>query len=356
MTEPFFFQRGAGLSLREIASLAQAEPTRAADLDRRITSVASLDRAGPSDLVFFDNLKYAGQAAASTAGACLTVVRLAEKLPARIAVLTTRTPYPAFVAIARALFPAAVRPSTLFEAKGIAAGATIHPTARLENGVAIDPTVVIGPRAEIGAGTTIGAGAVVGAGVRIGRDCAIGARVSIAHALVGDRVIIHPGSAIGQDGFGFLPGPQGLKKIPQIGRVIIQDDVEIGANSTVDRGAVSDTVIGEGTKIDNLVQIAHNVMIGRHCALAGQAGISGSVTIEDGVVMGGQAGLADHLHVGAGAAVGAKAGVMTDIPAGERWLGAPAKPFKQFFREVMMVERLARTGKPGGGAGDEHGE
>jgi UDP-3-O-[3-hydroxymyristoyl] glucosamine N-acyltransferase len=145
--------------------------------------------------------------------------------------------------------------------------------------------------------------------------------------------------------------------VPQIGRVIIQDDVEIGANSTIDRGAISDTVIGEGTKIDNLVQIAHNVVIGRHCILAGQTGISGSVTIDDGVVMGGQVGLADHLHVGAGAAVGAKAGVMTDIPAGERWLGAPARPFKQFFREVMALERLAaRSNRPESGAGREDQE
>jgi UDP-3-O-[3-hydroxymyristoyl] glucosamine N-acyltransferase len=357
MTEPFFFQRGGGFTLREVAVLVQAEPARAADLDRRVTSVASLGRAGPGDLVFFDNPKYSDQAAATDAGACLTIARLVERLPKSVAVLTLRAPYPAFVAVARALFPEAVRPSSLFEAKGVAASATVHPTARLESGVAIDPAAVVGPRAEIGAGTVVGPGAVIGPGVRVGRDCAIGARVSIVHALIGDRVIIHPGCAIGQDGFGYVRGPNGMQKVPQIGRVIIQDDVEIGANSTIDRGAMGDTVIGEGTKIDNLVQIAHNVTIGRHCILAGQTGISGSVTIEDGVVTGGQAGLADHLHVGAGAAVGAKAGVMTDIPAGERWLGAPAKPFKQFFREVMVLERLAaRSPRPGSDAGREEGE
>jgi UDP-3-O-[3-hydroxymyristoyl] glucosamine N-acyltransferase len=218
----------------------------------------------------------------------------------------------------------------------------VHPTARLESGVTIDPGAVIGPRAEIGAGTVIAAGAVVGPNVHIGRDCAIGAGVSIIHALIGDRVIIHPGCRIGQDGFGYLMGAAGHVKIPQIGRVIIQDDVEIGANTTIDRGAMSDTVIGEGTKIDNLVQIAHNVLIGRHCVLASQTGISGSAVIGDNVMTGGQVGIADHVTIGAGAALGAKAGVMHDVPPGARWVGAPAKPVKQFFREVAALERLAR--------------
>jgi UDP-3-O-[3-hydroxymyristoyl] glucosamine N-acyltransferase len=221
----------------------------------------------------------------------------------------------------------------------------VHPTARLESGVTIDPGAVIGPRAEIGTGTVIGAGTVVGPNVHIGRDCAIAPNVSIIHALIGDRVIIHPGCRIGQDGFGYLMGAAGHLKVPQIGRVIIQDDVEIGANTTIDRGAMSDTVIGEGTKIDNLVQIAHNVLIGRHCVLASQTGISGSAVIGDNVMMGGQVGIADHVTIGAGAALGAKAGVMHDVPAGARWVGAPAKPVKQFFREIAALERLAGHGK-----------
>jgi UDP-3-O-[3-hydroxymyristoyl] glucosamine N-acyltransferase len=200
---------------------------------------------------------------------------------------------------------------------------------------------VIGPRAEIGAATLIGAGTVIGPNVHIGRDCAVGPGVSIIHSLLGDRVIVHPGCRIGQDGFGYLAGAAGHRKIPQIGRVIIQDDVEIGANTTIDRGAMSDTVIGEGTKIDNLVQIAHNVQIGRHCVLASQTGISGSAVIGDNVMTGGQVGIADHVTIGAGAALGAKAGVMHDAPAGARWVGAPAKPVKQFFREVAELERLA---------------
>ena len=191
----------------------------------------------------------------------------------------------------------------------------------------VDPLAVIGPRAEIGAGTLIGAGAVIGPDVRIGRNCAIGAGATMLHALIGDRVIIHPGARIGQDGFGYLPQPaRAIRKIPQTRRVIIQDDVEIGANTTIDRGATRDTVIGEGTKIDNLVQIGHNCSIGRHCLIVSQVGISGSATVGDFVMLGGQVGVADHITIGAGAMLGARAGVMSDVPAGARWGGFPAEP------------------------------
>src|SRR5262249_4538357 len=244
MSAPYFFKPRPGLTVREIAALTGAEPRSSADLDRRVTGIAALDRATPHDLVFVDSPKYAELAAATTAGACLAAERLAGHVPDRVSVLQAREPYRAFVEVARALYPDALRPSSLFEASGVAPGAFVHPSARLENGVTIDPGAVIGPRAEIGSGTVIGAGATIGAGVRVGRDCAIGANVSISHALIGDRVIIHPGCAIGQDGFGFARGARGAHKIPQVGRVIIQDDVEIGANSTIDRGAIRDTVIG----------------------------------------------------------------------------------------------------------------
>jgi UDP-3-O-[3-hydroxymyristoyl] glucosamine N-acyltransferase len=216
--------------------------------------------------------------------------------------------------------------------------------------VIVDPLAVIGPRAEIGAGTLIGPGAVIGSDVRIGRQCAIGAHASIIHALIGDRVIIHPGVRIGQDGFGFLPSRQGHQKIPQTRRVIIQDDIEIGANTTIDRGATRDTVIGEGTKIDNLVQIAHNVSIGRNCLIAGQVGISGSVTVGDYAMLGGQVGVADHITIGEGAMVGARAGVMTNIPAGGRWAGFPAEPVIEWKRGIATVRRLVRRGRKTEGA------
>ena len=245
-------------------------------------------------------------------------------MPPRLVALVTPQPYRSFVLVARALFPEALRPSSMFETTARAAGASVHPLARLEAGF-IDPQAVIGPRAEIGAGTLIGSGAVVGPDVRIGRHCAIGAGVTIQHALLGDRVIIHPGVRIGQDGFGYLPGRQGHQKVPQTRRVIIQNDVEIGANSTIDRGATRDTVIGEGTKIDNLVQIGHNCSIGRHCLIVSQVGLSGSVTVGDFAVLAGQVGVADHATIGTGATLGAKAGVISDVPAGVRWGGFPAE-------------------------------
>jgi UDP-3-O-[3-hydroxymyristoyl] glucosamine N-acyltransferase len=345
MSPPFFFGHRLGLSVAEIASLTQAKPRPGTDPARRVRGIAALDRATPADLTFFDNIRFAAQAATTAAGVCVTTERLAERLPGRVAVLCAPAPYGAFVEVARALFPDALHPSSLYEATGIVPGATVHRTARIEDGVTIDPGAVIGPRVEIGAGTVIGPGAVIGAGVRIGRNCAIGANATVAHALIGDRVILHPGCAIGQDGFGFVPTAKGARKVPQVGRVIIQDDVEIGANTTIDRGALKDTVIGEGTKIDNLVQIAHNVSIGRHCLLAAQVGISGSTTIEDGVIMGGQAGVADHLTIGTGAMVAAQAGLMNDVPAGERWGGTPGRPGKQWLREVATLARLARHPK-----------
>ncbi len=249
-------------------ALTGAKPADGAPLDSRISNIASLQRATASELAFFENAKYAQQLASTHAGACLVTERFASLVPKRTVALRIAKPYRAFVMVARKLFPEALRPSSLFEAKAVAPGAFVHDSARLEHGVTVDPGVVIGPRAEIGAGTRIAAGAVIGPDVRIGRDCSIGAVTSIMHALIGDRVTIHPGCRIGQDGFGFVPGPKGHVKIPQIGRVIIQDDVEIGAGTTVDRGALGDTSIGEGTKIDNLVQVGHNVTVGRHCLLA----------------------------------------------------------------------------------------
>ncbi len=346
---PDFFAKNRALTIAEIAALTRAQPRAGVALDRRIADIAPLDSAGAADISFLDNTKYLGALAATRAGACLLAPRFLPAAPDGLAVLVTGEPYRAFVAVARALFPDALRPSSLFGASGRAAGAQVHASARLEAGVTVDPLAVIGPRAEIGAGTLIAAGAVIGPGVAIGRDCAIGAGATVLYALIGDRVIIHPGARIGQDGFGFLPSAQGHQKIPQTRRVIIQDDVEIGANVTIDRGSTRDTVIGEGSKIDNLVQIAHNVSIGRHCLIAGQTGISGSAKVGDFVMMAGKVGVADHVMVGAGAMLGAQSGVMADVPAGARWIGSPAQPVRDFMKGVAVLRRLVRGGgKPEG--------
>ncbi len=195
--------------------------------------------------------------------------------------LRTAQPFRDFVVVSRKLFPDALRPRSLFDAEGVAPGAIVHPTAEIEDGVIIDPGAVIGPRAAIGSGTVIGATAVIGPDVQIGRDCSVGPGASIMHALIGDNVILHGGCRIGQDGFRYHPTAKGHVKVPQLGRVIIQDNVEIGANTAIDRGGIGDTVIGEGTKIDNLVQIGHNCMIGRHCIIAAECGLSGSVVLGD---------------------------------------------------------------------------
>ena len=284
MTDPFFFARGDGLTLREIVALTGAKPPDGGDLDRRIAGIAALDRAGPGDLCLLDNLDLAEQASICQGGICLTTEPLAHLLPQRVPALLVGAPFESFVRVARALYPDALRPSSLLEAHGVAAGAAVHPSARLEAGVTIDPGAVIGPRAEIGAATLIGAGAVIGPDVHLGRQCAVEAHVSISHALIGDRVIIHPGCRIGQAGIAARAATPGAR-MPQTGRVIIQDDVEIGANTVIDRGAMSDTVVGECTKIDNLVQIAHNALIGRHCLLASQTGIPASAVVADGVAI-----------------------------------------------------------------------
>jgi UDP-3-O-[3-hydroxymyristoyl] glucosamine N-acyltransferase len=342
MSEPVFLRRARGLTLAEIAALTGAAPPEAALLGRRFVDVAPLDRAAPNAVSFLDNTKFAPAAGATHAGACLTTVALAKHLPARVAVLLVPEPFRAFVMVGRALFPHALRPSSLVEA-GAAAGAYVHPSARLEDGVTVEPGAVIGPRAEIGGGTVIGATAVIGTEVRIGRDCSIGAGAAITDALIGDRVIIHPGCKIGQDGFGFVMGAGGHLKVPQVGRVIIQDDVEIGAGTTVDRGAIRDTVIGEGSKIDNLVQVGHNVNIGRGCIVAAHSAISGSAVLEDFVAMGGAVGVGDHVTIGEGAQIAGASNVHANVPPRARWGGTPAKPIRLWFRELRMLAQLARA-------------
>jgi len=353
---PDFLPSSSELTIDEIVALTRAKPRAGLPLDRRITNIAPLDTARACDITFIDNAKYLDALAVTRAGACLLAPRFEAAAPEELAVLVTAEPYRAFVAVARALFPSALRPSSLFGASGRAPSAQVHASAHIETGVTIDPLAVIGPNAEIGAGTLVAAGAVIGPGVAIGRDSAIGAAATVLHALIGDRVIIHSGVRIGQDGFGYLPSPQGHQKIPQIRRVIIQDDVEIGANTTIDRGSTRDTIIGEGTKIDNLVQIAHNVTIGRHCLIAAQTGISGSSQVGDFVMMGGQVGLADHVTIGAGAMLAGQSGYMADVPPGGRFIGSPAQPVREYMKGIALLRRLARGKSGTSGTPDGEGE
>jgi len=282
MSEPIFLRHSAGLTVGEIAGLTGA--TAAAGASRRITDIATLERAGPAHLAFCDDERLTAQAAATHAGACLIGAALAREIRLRrgVIVLVVEDPYAAFVKAARALFPHALRPSSLYEGASLA-DVLIDPSARLEEGVSIEPGAVIGPRAAIGSGTIVAANAVIGAGVQIGRDCFIGAGATVEFALLGDRVMVQAGCHIGQAGAGGSASAR--VALPALGRVIVQDGVEIGAGTTIDRGAIRDTVIGEGTKVDNHVHVGQNALIGRHCFLAAQAAISAGAIVEDQAVL-----------------------------------------------------------------------
>ena len=336
MPDPRFFEDLGPIRLDELAALTGAELAAGVAGSQIVDRVAILAKAGPDSVTFLSDRRYAAQLAAARPGACFLPPDGADLAPAGCAGLMVTNPQAAYAMAAERLH----RPRP--------AGVTaIAADAVLEPGVILGPGVVVGPAAQIGRGTRIGANTVIGPGVTIGRDCEIAANVTLGFALVGDRVKIMAGAVVGEPGFGATAGPKGLIDIPQLGRVIIQDGVSIGANTTIDRGAYEDTVIGENSKIDNLVQIAHNVRVGRNCVMAAHTGISGSVLIGDGAQFGGRAGVADHVTIGAGARVGAAAGVMKDIPAGETWGGMPARPIRSWLKETAWLARMAS--RRGGG-------
>ena len=328
-----FFQRAGPHSLAAVADAAEAEvPPRRLML----RGVAPLQTAEADDVTFLDNRKYLPALAATRAGAVIVHPDMASRVPEGTVPIVTTEPYAAWARVAALFHPLPpLRP-------GVHPAAVIDPEAAIDPSAEIGPLAVIGARAEIGPRCRIGPLAVLGEGVVLGPDCRIGAHASLSHALVGARVYVYPGARVGQEGFGFAITPEGFRTVPQLGRVILEDDVEVGANTTIDRGSLHDTVIGAGSRLDNLVQIGHNVRLGRGCVIVGQAGISGSTILEDHVMLGGQAGLTGHLRIGKRARVAAQSGVMSDVPAGADMVGSPAQPARVAFREIAALRRLAR--------------
>ncbi|MDZ4362821.1 UDP-3-O-(3-hydroxymyristoyl)glucosamine N-acyltransferase [Brevundimonas sp.] len=327
MPDPRFFETLAPLTVAELSARTGAELVRGGDTV--IATVAPLATAGPQAATFLSDRKLASLLSATQAGCVIVHPGSVEAAPAGAAVLSTREPQATWARVSGLLH----RPVPLNQ--------TISREAAEDDTVVLEPGVVVGIGARIGSGTRIGANSVIGPGVQIGRDCAVGPNVSIGFALIGDRVKIMAGARIGEAGFGAAPSALGPVDVPQLGRVIIQDGVTVGANSCIDRGAYADTVIGENTKIDNLVMIAHNCVIGRNGLLAAHTGISGSVTVGDNVMFGGKAGIGDHLTIGEGARIAGGAGVLADVPAGETWSGYPAKPLRQSLREAIWLAKQA---------------
>jgi UDP-3-O-[3-hydroxymyristoyl] glucosamine N-acyltransferase len=346
MEHPGFFERAGPFSVDRIAEATESRAAASVPPDTLIHDVRPLDAARAGDVSFFDNPKYLDQFRSTKATACFVAERFAGRTPDGVIALVSKQPYRSF-GLALSLFYPEARLSRTAWADDWPEDPGVHPSAMVEPGARIEPGAVVGPESCIGSGTIVAAGAMVGYRVHVGRESYIGPGTTLTHALVGNRVIVHAGVRIGQDGFGFAMGASGHLKVPQIGRVIIQDDVEIGANTTIDRGALRDTVVGEGTKIDNLVQIGHNVVIGRHCVIVAQTGISGSTVLEDFVVLGGQVGIVGHVTIGAGAQIAGSSNVREDVPEGARWGGTPAMPIRLWFRELTALKRLAE--QSGGG-------
>jgi UDP-3-O-[3-hydroxymyristoyl] glucosamine N-acyltransferase len=326
MPDTRFFEPLPSLTVAELADRIGGDVVRGGE--GVVSAVAPLASANGSAVAFMADRRFADALSTTKAGCVIVSAALVDLAPAGAAVIQTGEAQAAW-ARASALFH---RPRPLDAVSSVAESCE-------DDTVVLEPGVVLGAGVRIGRGSRIGANTVIGPGVQIGRDCAIGANASIAFALIGDRVKLYAGARIGEAGFGAAGASTGPVDVPQLGRVILQDGVTVGANSCIDRGAYDDTVVGENTKIDNLCMIGHNCVVGRNVLMAAHTGLSGSVTVGDNVMFGGKAGVGDHIHIGTGARVAAGAGVLADIPAGETWSGYPAKPLRQFLRETVWVSK-----------------
>lgn len=337
MPDSRFFSVRGPFDVGELAEIGKARLGDGADPKYLIRDVRPIDTAGPSDLSFIDNPRYGELYRQSSAGACVVHPERASVAPPAMNVLVSEEPYLSYARIASAFYP-----TVGLEVPEQDEMPAIHPSVDIGEGASIAAGVVINKGATIGRNVRVEANAVIGPGVVIGNDCHIGALASVYYCVMGNGVRLYAGVRIGEAGFGFAVDETEFLSVPQLGRVLIEDNVEIGANTTIDRGSGPDTVIGAGCRIDNLVQIGHNVRLGRNCIIVAQTGIAGSTVLEDFVTVGGQVGLAGHLTVGQGARIGAQSGVMKDIAAGESVIGSPAVAARQFMRQSAVLMRLAR--------------
>ena len=339
MADSRFFTAAGPFTVGALAKHASAELwPETADPKRSIRDLAALADAGPEDIAFLDNRAYLDDFRRSRAGVCIVRPAHRDDAPEGMVLLLADQPYHAYAAVAALFYPEEPVVPGRAPTAVIAADAHVPEDCRIEAGAVIETGVKLGRR------VLIGANAVVHRNVEIGDDTVVGAGSTLSHCLIGKRGLIHPGVRIGQRGFGFAMSATGHVRIPQVGRVLVGDDVEIGANTTIDRGAGPDTVIGDGVMIDNQVQIGHNVRIGRGCVLVAQSGVAGSATLEDFVVVAAKSGVMGHTTVGKGAQIAAASATMDDVPPGGRYGGTPAVPVKQFFRELASLRRLARKG------------
>lgn len=335
MADPRFYAVAGPFTLLEVAEAGGAEIARSPNPNSKFVDVKPLDQAGPNDVSFIENRRYLESFKNSRAGALLLSAELVDSAPVQAALLVCDDAYRGYANVAAMFYPTqkstgVVHPSAIIDA-----------SANIGDGVQIDAGAVILEQADIGAGTIVGPAAVIGKSVKVGVDCKIGPGVALSYCEIGARTTIHQGACIGQDGFGFAPSQTRHQKVPQLGRVLIGDDVEIGANCAIDRGTGPDTVIGSGTKIDNLVQIAHNVQIGEKCLIAAQVGISGSSVIGDLTMFGGQSGVAGHLKIGHGVRIAGQSGVTKDIAPGTTVAGMPAEDSRSHWRRLALLNRLA---------------
>ncbi len=333
-----FFPPVAPILAVDLAQRLGLEFRAGSDAKVTVNSVAPIEDAAAGSLTFLNNRIYARLLTDTKASTVVVSKAHLDQVPDTIAAIIAPDPYRAFAQAAAIMVPSAMRPLPVFD-QGISERAVVHESAMLEEDVTVEPGAVVGARAKIGRGTIIGPNVTIGADTHIGRDCSIVANASVIHSILGDRVIIQAGARIGCDGFGFSMGPQGHLKIPQLGRAILQDDVEIGPNSVIDRGSNRDTVIGEGTKIDGYVMIGHNTTVGRHCVMAGQCGIAGSTTVGDFVLMGAGVAVNGHISVASGSQFMGKTVIVEDVKQGGQYAGEPARPLKLWRRDMVRIRR-----------------